>query len=207
MSPPSSTAARLIARTDGARFWRPIPSGPFGAVREVVSSAKDSSMIRLIVASTDAHWSHGRTLAKEYAATLHVDLSFQNFAHELEHLSEEYGLPNGAFLLADADGRYAGCVGLRRFSGDTGEIKRLYVVPDWRGQGIGRHLVKGAIDAAIRIGYTRLVLDTLPSMMEAQALYVSLGFAPVPPYRFNPVPGTSFLELRLPGASSACREA
>ena len=159
-------------------------------------------MIHLIAALTDAHWTQGRTLAKEYAASLLVDLSFQDFAHELEHLAEEYGPPHGAFLLADAGSGYVGCVGLRRFSADTGEIKRLYVVPDWRGHGIGRRLVKGAIDAATRVGYTRLVLDTLPSMTEARRLYVSLGFSPMPPYRFNPVPGTSFLEFHVARAAA-----
>jgi putative acetyltransferase len=57
--------------------------------------------------------------------------------------------------------------------------------------------VEGIVDAARWLGYTRLLLDTLPSMKDARALYLSLGFRPVAPYRFNPVPGTAFLQLDL----------
>ncbi len=65
----------------------------------------------------------------EYASALNLDLSFQNFAKEIEHLSTEYGPPKGAFLLAQENGLRVGCVGLREFSETTGEVKRLYVVP------------------------------------------------------------------------------
>lgn len=83
------------------------------------------------------------------------------------------------------------------FSDGIGEVKRLYVSPAARGCGVGRLLTEGVVAAARQLGYTRLLLDTLPSMKEAQSMYVSLGFKPTTPYRFNPVPGTAFLELAL----------
>jgi N-acetylglutamate synthase and related acetyltransferases len=126
-----------------------------------------------------------------------VDLSFQNFAHEVEHLATEYAAPAGVFLLAEENGIFVGCIGLRRFADGVGEIKRLYVSPPGRGRGVGRFLVEGVLAAAKRVGYTRLVLDTLPSMENAQKLYASLGFRPTAPYRFNPVPGTAYLEREL----------
>lgn len=126
-----------------------------------------------------------------------MDLSFQNFAHEVEHLATEYAAPAGVFLLAEENGIFVGCIGLRRFADGVGEIKRLYVSPPGRGRGVGRFLVEGVLAAAKRVGYTRLVLDTLPSMENAQKLYASLGFRPTAPYRFNPVPGTAYLEREL----------
>ena len=69
-----------------------------------------------------------------------------------------------------------GCIGLRPFSVSVGEIKRLYVVPAFRGRGFARSLVSAAIEAARRIGYSALVLDTLASMQPAIALYESFGF-------------------------------
>jgi ribosomal protein S18 acetylase RimI-like enzyme len=154
-------------------------------------------MVRLARPDTAADWNDARRLVEAYAASLDIDLSFQNFADEIEHLATEYGPPTGAFLLAEANGRRVGCVGLRGFSDATGEVKRLYVEPSARGLGAGRALASGIVTVAREIGYTRLVLDTLPSMGEAQALYRSLGFEPIPPYRFNPVPGTVFMEVHL----------
>ena len=153
--------------------------------------------MRLLVPSTPGHWLTARHLIEAYAQSLGVDLCFQNFDDEIEHLAEQYGPPKGAFLLAEAEGRAIGCVGLRPYDESIGEIKRLYVDPSGRGHGVGRTLAKGIIERGRELGYARLVLDTLPSMTEARALYTSLGFAPIDPYRYNPVEGTSFLALTL----------
>ena len=154
--------------------------------------------IRLVQLPQSAEdWRQARQLIEEYAASLNLDLSFQNFAHELEHLTSEYAPPTGAFLLAEENDVYVGCIGVRQSSHGVGEIKRLYVVPTARGRGVGRLLAEGILATAKQLGYTRLLLDTLPSMREAQSLYVSLGFKPTAAYRFNPVPGTAFLELEL----------
>jgi putative acetyltransferase len=153
--------------------------------------------IRLTQPQSEDQWRQARQLVDEYAASLNVDLSFQNLAHELEHLTSEYASPTGAFLFAEENGAYVGCVGVRQFSGGIGEVKRLYVSPAARGRGVGRLLAEGIVAAAKQLGYTRLLLDTLPVMKEAQSLYESLGFKPTAPYRFNPVPGTAFLELAL----------
>lgn len=159
--------------------------------------ARTGTALRLGAPRSAAHWSEARRLIEEYAASLQLDLSFQNLARELAHLRSEYAPPTGAFLLARDDGRCVGCVGLRRFAEGVGEVKRLYVAPAARGRGAGRLLAQQIVAAGRRLGYERLVLDTLPAMKEAQLLYESLGFRPTAAYRFNPVPGTAFLELPL----------
>jgi GNAT superfamily N-acetyltransferase len=157
----------------------------------------ECASIHLVVAESQVHWRQARQFVEEYAASLDVDLSFQDFAYEVDHLSTEYAAPAGVFFLAEEDGVYVGCIGLRRFKNGVGEIKRLYVSPTGRGHGVGRLLVEGVLAAGKQLGYTRLVLDTLPTMKEAQMLYASFGFAPTAPYRFNPVPGSAYLEKVL----------
>jgi len=147
--------------------------------------------------STEADWGDARRLVEEYAGSLEVDLSFQDFPREVEHLADEYGPPDGAFLLAVEAGRAVGCVGLRRLTLRDGEIKRLYVIPACRGRGLARELAQRILAVARQRGYSRLLLDTLPSMQAAQSLYRSLGFRPTEAYRFNPVEGTAFMELKL----------
>jgi carbonic anhydrase len=153
--------------------------------------------IHVVAPSSDEQWRNARHLIEEYAASLNLDLSFQNLAYELEHLAGEYGPPAGAFFLAEENGSYLGCVGLRQFSDGIGEIKRLYTIPAARGRGLGRLLAERIVAAGKLLGYRRLLLDTLPTMKEAQLLYLSLGFKPTAAYRYNPVAGTAFLELEL----------
>ncbi len=149
-----------------------------------------------------------RRLFEEYATSLGFDLCFQGFDRELAELPGAYAPPEGHLLLAAADGRSVGCVALKKLSpgvggqavnpADTCEMKRLYVRPEFRGQGFGRRLAEAVIEEARRIGYERMRLDTIePRMPEAVQLYRSLGFVPIAPYTVNPVPGATFMELDL----------
>ena len=144
-----------------------------------------------------AQLNHVRTLLTEYASSLGFDLSFQDFQKELEGLPGDYGSPTGCLLLAEEDTGAVGCCALRKLSGDTCEMKRLYVRPQFRRLEIGRTLAGKIIEEAKKIGYSWMRLDTVPSMKRARALYESLGFKEIPPYRYNPVEGAEFLELKL----------
>jgi GNAT superfamily N-acetyltransferase len=138
-----------------------------------------------------------RWLFREYQTSLDIDLRFQNFESELAQLPGKYGPPEGRLYLAFEGEQPVGCAGFRKIEAGVCELKRLYVTPVFRGQGIGRQLAIQAVNEAYEIGYQRMRLDTLPSMGRAQELYRTLGFKPIAPYTNNPVEGALFLELRL----------
>jgi ribosomal protein S18 acetylase RimI-like enzyme len=140
---------------------------------------------------------HVRTLFLEYQTNIGVDLCFQNFASELEQLPGAYAPPQGRLYLIWMDTEPAGCVALRPLDARTAEMKRLYVRAAHRGRGLGRALAQQVIEDARSLMHTRVVLDTLPSMREAQALYAALGFTEIEPYTANPIVGTRFMELTL----------
>lgn len=139
-----------------------------------------------------------RELFLEYANWLGVDLCFQGFEGELAGLPGDYAPPRGALFVARSlTGAAAGCIALRPFDATTGEVKRLYVRPAFRGTGLGARLAATVLEAARAAGYERLVLDTLDRMGDAVRLYGKLGFRPIPPYYNNPIPGALYFELRM----------
>jgi ribosomal protein S18 acetylase RimI-like enzyme len=150
-------------------------------------------------ARTEVDLREARRLFADYAESLGIDLEFQGFSAELASLPGEYVPPLGALLLArNAPDRALGCVALRPLEPPLmGEIKRLYVAPDGRGQGLGAALTQRVIAAAAEAGYERVRLDTLPCMKVAQTMYERLGFRDIEPYRYNPVEGARYLELVL----------
>lgn len=161
------------------------------------SSAMILGMPELIHPDSPELWETARGLVREYASSLGVSLDFQNFEEELRHFETVYAPPGGAFLLARNEGEFVGCGALRRFSVTDCEMKRLYVRPGGRKLGLGRGLALALITEGKSLGYNRMLLDTLPTMRSAQALYKSLGFVSTEAYRFNPIEGTAFLKLEL----------
>lgn len=139
-----------------------------------------------------------REMFLEYAETIDFDLCFQGFDEELAGLPGDYARPRGILILATVDGAPAGCVALRPLRDDEGEIKRLYVRPDYRGLGLGRRLAREIVDFGRDAGYRMLRLDTVPRIMgAADALYQDLGFVATPPYYDNPIPGAVYYALEF----------
>jgi len=149
-------------------------------------------------AESSAHIAQARELFLEYAQSLNFNLCFQSFDKELASLPGDYAPPDGRLLLAEYDGRLAGCIALHRLDEDICEMKRLYLRPEFRGKGLGRALAETIISEAPLAGYKRMRLDTVePVMKTAVEIYRKLGFKEIAPYRPNPVAGTIYLELEL----------
>jgi GNAT superfamily N-acetyltransferase len=152
--------------------------------------------LKLVDGHVEEHLPVVRVLFEEYAASLGVDLGFQDFDRELADLPGDYVPPAGRLLLALGP-EPAGCVALRPSAPEVCEMKRLFVRPAYRGTGLGRRLAEAIVSAGREAGYQRMRLDTLPTMAAARGLYEALGFVEIEAYRPNPVHGTTYFELRL----------
>ncbi|HVE40871.1 MAG TPA: GNAT family N-acetyltransferase [Planctomycetota bacterium] len=159
-------------------------------------------MATIVRAQSSAEIEAVRGLIAEYVEWLGIDLSYQSFPQEFAALPWRYAPPRGELLLALEGGEPAGCVALKPIDADSGEFKRFFVRPRFRGRGIGLDLGRAIVDRAREIGYRRMRLDTLPSMCAAVAVYRALGFRPIPAYHDTPVTGTLFMELDLCEGSS-----
>ena len=108
-----------------------------------------------------------------------------------------YVPPQGGIWLALDGEMEIGCVALRPMEQGAGEVKRMFVDPQWRGVGVGRTLMVSLIDGARARGLSLLRLGTLHDMDAALSLYRSLGFTPIERYRADELIDTCFFELPL----------
>jgi ribosomal protein S18 acetylase RimI-like enzyme len=157
----------------------------------------ESDRLKIVHVVSGKYLDHIRELFTEYAEALNFDLCFQNFDKEFRKLPGDYASSDGCLLLALYNKEVAGCVALRKFDKCICEMKRLYVRPGFRGKDIGRRLAIAIIEQARKIGYTTMRLDTIPAMKRATALYKSLEFKKIAPYRLNPIKDALFFELNL----------
>lgn len=163
-----------------------------------------------------------------YANSLPIDLTFQNFEHELSSLPGKYSPENGGIIYlaytvsgslscskpvtpssnstpktSSNTSKVIGCSALRPFSPPSiCELKRLYITPDSRGLGVGRLLLETVIEKAKELGYKEMMLDTLPSMFAARKMYEKYGFVRVEKYYETPIDGTVFMKLALQGCDA-----
>jgi DNA-binding MarR family transcriptional regulator/GNAT superfamily N-acetyltransferase len=101
----------------------------------------------------------------------------------------------GTFLLATSAGRPVAYGGVRALSADTGEIKRMWVDDAWRGAGLGSRMLRELEALAVRLGHSRVVLDTNRTLVEAIAMYERAGYTPVERYNDNPYAQAWFEKL------------
>lgn len=160
-----------------------------------------SPSLEVLPVRTPDHLAQVRALFREYQQGLGIDLCFQGFEEELAQLPGLYAEPDGALMMAMADGQPAGCCALRPLAHsdhlDACEMKRLFVRPAFRGLGLGRLLVDAIVLSAEQAGYATMLLDTLSDMESARALYQEVGFVETEPYYHNPLAGAHYLKLDL----------
>ena len=122
-------------------------------------------------------------------------LDLQNYDDELDHLEAKYGLPDGRLYLLFCEGKAAGCIGLRKIDEESCELKRLYVRPVFRNQGLGRALMEKIINDAREVGYSQILLDTLPFLESAIWMYRSFGFYEIESYNNSPMDTSIYMRL------------
>jgi ribosomal protein S18 acetylase RimI-like enzyme len=193
----SEKDARLWVERPGRKRRATIALRNDRPLTKTLDGKMTGNQIELLEASSGEDYAAGKALIEEYAEALGVDLCFQNFPEELANLSRMYAPPRGCLLLARTNAAFVGCVAVRDQGASVCEMKRLYVKPPFRKTGLGRRLAESAVKHAQQLGYSRMVLDTLSTMSEAQALYKSLGFREIERYYQNPLRGVRYLALEL----------
>lgn len=151
-------------------------------------------------------------------STASIKLDFQNFNDELASLPGKYSASkNGALWLAYTSTPATekesppketpiGCMGLRAFTASQAELKRLYLAPEARGQGVSRLLMDVAIAQARELGYQEVLLDSLESMTAARRLYEKYGFREIEKY-YDSCPDAVFYRLGLKGEEKDTQKA
>jgi GNAT superfamily N-acetyltransferase len=160
-------------------------------------NAERSGRLAVRITESSGDLAEVRELWIEYWRSIDLPNDFQGFGEELKGLPGKYGSDGGALLIAWIGDILAGTIALRRLNDQSGEVKRLYLRPAFRGRGLGRYLLEHVIERARGIGYEALYADTLPSMTDALSLYTRMGFERVEAYASDPTPGAIFMKLQL----------
>lgn len=153
--------------------------------------------VKIELAETPDQFDAAGRLFRAYAEFLGLDLEFQGFSDELNSLSTMYGPPKGAILLAEVQGNLVGAVGLRELETGVAEMKRMYVLEQHHGAGIGKALTQAFLTHAKNLGYRSVRLDSIRELETALKLYRDFGFHEIEPYRFNPHPDAVFMEYAI----------
>jgi ribosomal protein S18 acetylase RimI-like enzyme len=160
----------------------------------------------LRIADTPALVGLARTLMTEYSRLPHTNGRWTTAPADIAALPHPYVAPSGVLLVALRSGAEApddaaalGCGGLLALDtpGDA-EIKRVYVRPSARGEGIGEALTRELMHFAVRLGFTRVRLDTAPELTTAIRLYERLGFKHIAPYKAGLLPDAVCMERSVP---------
>lgn len=154
----------------------------------------EKSEYEFIIARSDSDYLNAKALFREYAESLDINLCFQDFDTELNEINIQYSAPTGGLILIKKDNLFIGCAGIRKLVKGVAELKRMYIIPHYRGLGLGKILLEKAIELARKIGYRKIRLDTMTTMKAAVNLYTRYGFKEINPYRFNPSPEVLYLE-------------
>lgn len=150
-----------------------------------------------ITANSQDEFKLAKSLFQQYANSLSFNLCFQDFENELNQLSIQYNKPTGALILAYQNETAIGCVGVRYLDKEVAELKRMFVLPEFRKLKIGHRLLEEALNSAKELGYNKIRLDTLQDMVAARALYQKNGFYEITSYRHNPIARAIYMEKVL----------
>ncbi len=154
-------------------------------------------MITYNRAVIDEDYRCAREMFIAYSKWLNINLEFQHFEEELGGLRTMYAAPVGGIILVKDGEVTIGCVAIRKLNDTVGELKRMYILPAYRQQGIGRRLLELALLLATECHYRVIKLDTLNYMLPAIGLYKKAGFYETPPYYHNPNATAIYLEKKL----------
>jgi GNAT superfamily N-acetyltransferase len=153
-------------------------------------------MVEIIAADRIDHASQIREIFLEYLQWVNTSvyekyaLTFDIQAMVAEDMLtlDKFMPPRGGLLLGTQGEQAAGIACLKELYGDTGEIKRLYVRPEFRRQGLGQALITRILEQAVQIGYRTVRLDSARYMEDAHRLYRCAGFSEISAYTGSEIP-------------------